>query len=275
MITGMPRIAIAVSDFDGVVSTFRDIFGMPVIDISDSSVASLGAKLAMCVPEGGSNIELMCPATPEAPLAQSLQRFLDKRGEGLFALMLEAPVPNDEAEVLTGNGLNVLPLMAGAGGRDIHPRSTHGVLIRVYPVNSFQGQMDPVKNALDITGITRVIIGVKDINEARAVYGEKLGMPIEEVQRNERLGVDSVLCLPPSGGVIELAAVADGSMAFAASLAEHLETRGEGMYALVLNTTDLDQANNILAERGLSLSATADGALETELHGARVRIEQN
>ena len=45
--------------------------------------------------------------------------------------MLEAPVPDEEAEVLLENGLGVLPLMQGAGGRDIHPKSTHGVLIRV------------------------------------------------------------------------------------------------------------------------------------------------
>ena len=142
MITGMPRIAIAVQDFPAIISLFRDKLGMPVLDISDSSVASLGASLAMCVPEGGSNIELMSPADPTAPLSQSLQRFLDRRGEGLFALMLEAPNPNAEAEDLIGRGLNVLPLMAGAGGRDVHPNSTHGVLIRVYPVNSFQGE-DP------------------------------------------------------------------------------------------------------------------------------------
>ena len=99
MITGMPRIAIAVRDFDKIITTFRDQFGMPVIDISDSSVDSLGARLAMCVPPGGSNIELMCPAVPEAPLSQSLQRFLDKRGEGLFALMLEALVEQVDAGV--------------------------------------------------------------------------------------------------------------------------------------------------------------------------------
>ena len=81
MITAMPRIAIAVNDFDGIVATFRKIFGMPVIDMSENSVPGLGAKLAMCVPPGGSNIELMCPANPDAPLSQSLQRFLDRRGE--------------------------------------------------------------------------------------------------------------------------------------------------------------------------------------------------
>jgi len=56
MITGMPRIAIVVRDFAETVITFRDKFGMPVIDLSEGSVESLGAKLAMCVPDGGSNI---------------------------------------------------------------------------------------------------------------------------------------------------------------------------------------------------------------------------
>ena len=116
MITGMPRIAIAVTDFAAAVETSRNRLEMPVLDISERSVDSLGARLAMCVPSGGSNIEIMSPANPKAPLSQSLQKFLDRRGEGLFALMLEAPVPDDEAGVLASHGLNVLPRMAGAGG---------------------------------------------------------------------------------------------------------------------------------------------------------------
>ncbi|HJL52146.1 MAG TPA: VOC family protein, partial [Arenicellales bacterium] len=86
MITGMPRIAIAVNDFPKAIDFFKEKLGMPVVDMSAGSVDSLGAKLAMCVPENGSNIELMSPADPDAPLSQSLDRFLDRRGEGLFAL---------------------------------------------------------------------------------------------------------------------------------------------------------------------------------------------
>lgn len=52
MITAMPRIAIAVHEFDRIVALFREVFGMPVIDISESSVPDLGAKLAVCAPGG-------------------------------------------------------------------------------------------------------------------------------------------------------------------------------------------------------------------------------
>src|SRR5579859_2087744 len=138
VITAMPRIAIAISDLGAAVTTFREVFGMPVIDFTEETVPTLGAQIALCVPEGGSNIELMAPADRGKPLSQALDRFLDRRGEGLYALMLEAPDPDREAAALAGRGLDVLPLMAGAGGRDVHPRSTHGVLIRVYPSDSVQ-----------------------------------------------------------------------------------------------------------------------------------------
>lgn len=276
MITGMPRIAIAVRDFDKIITTFRDQFGMPVIDISDTSVDSLGAKLAMCVPQGGSNIEIMCPEIATAPLCQSLQRFLDRRGEGLFALMLEAPSPDDEAEVLLERGLHVLPLMAGAGGRDIHPKSTHGVLIRVYPVNSFQGEKQQSDETLSLSGITRVMIAVQNIDQAVAVYGAKLGMPIDPVAVDAVRGVKSALCHPPTGGMIELVCVEDNKQAFAKSVEAFLQSRGEGMFALVLETQDLQKTAEVLSQRGLNVDTVTDDAIEiarADTFGALIRIE--
>src|SRR4051794_14031760 len=70
MITAMPRIAIAVHDFGAAVATFRDTFGMPVVDFSPRTVATLGAHVGMCAPPGGSNIELMAPADAPKPLSQ-------------------------------------------------------------------------------------------------------------------------------------------------------------------------------------------------------------
>jgi len=276
MITGMPRIAIAVRDFDKIITTFRDQFGMPVIDISDTSVDSLGAKLAMCVPQGGSNIEIMCPEIATAPLCQSLQRFLDRRGEGLFALMLEAPTPDDEAEVLLERGLHVLPLMAGAGGRDIHPKSTHGVLIRVYPVNSFQGEKEQSDETLSLSGITRVMIAVQNIDQAVAVYGAKLGMPIDPVAVDAVRGVKSALCHPPTGGMIELVCVEDNKQAFAKSVEAFLQSRGEGMFALVLETQDLEKTAEVLSQRGLNVDTVTEDAIEiarADTFGALIRIE--
>ena len=276
MITAMPRIAIAVNDFDGIVATFRKIFGMPVIDMSEDSVPGLGAKLAMCVPPGGSNIELMCPANPGAPLSQSLQRFLDRRGEGLFALMLEAPVPDEEAEVLLENGLGVLPLMQGAGGRDIHPKSTHGVLIRVYPERSFTGELSPSNDPLQISGIVRVVVAVADIDHAVHVYGQGMGLATDAPTVDVERGVKTATVHPRIGGTIELVSPHDSDKSFSSAIAAFLGEKGEGMYALVLQADNLAEAADVLTSRGLSVSENG-GALEIDRNdtfGALICIEQ-
>ena len=281
MITALPRIAIAIHDFSKCLATFRDALGMPVVDLSESSVASLGTKVAMCVPEGGSNIELMSPADPNAPLSHSLQKFLTRRGEGLFALMLEAPDPNAEAEALSDRGLNVLPLMAGAGGRDVHPNSTHGVLIRVYPVNSFRGHATGHEQNTDapgLSGIARVIVAVHDLDHAVAVYGKKFALDIAEPTVAAKRGVRSAICTPPSGGVIELVSVYDRNRPFAESIATFLDGGREGMYALVLQSPDLQRSARNLATRGIEVHNIADlpDILEIEqasTFGARIWVE--
>ncbi|MDE0442016.1 MAG: VOC family protein [Gammaproteobacteria bacterium] len=235
MITGMPRIAVAVHDFDACVDRFRDEFGMPVVDLTPGSVESLGAKLAMCVPEGGSNIELMSPANPETPLSQSLSRFLERRGEGLFALMLEAPEPDEEAKGLADRGLNVLPLMAGASGRDVHPNSTHGVLIRVYPVNSFSGAPSPSTSGL--SGIIRVVVAVRDLGHARRVYQTGFGLACDPEREDAARGVRGFICSPPTGGVIEFVSPNNAARSFARGIASFLDER-EGLYALVSHAAE-------------------------------------
>ena len=227
----MPRVAIATHDFGRCVETFRHDYGLPVIDLSAGSVESLGAKLAMCVPEGGGNIELMSPADPQAPLSLSLSRFLERRGEGLFAMMLEAPDPDREAVGLAERGLNVLPRMAGAGGRDVHPNSTDGVLIRVYPVRSFTGETSPSESGL--SGIMRVIVAVGDLDHARRVYQTGFGLSCDAAYDDDLRGVRAFICRPPAGGAIEFVTPADVDRPFARDVAKFLEDR-PGLYALVL-----------------------------------------
>ncbi len=282
MITGMPRIAIAVHDFAAAVASFREKLGMPVVDVSESSVKDLGARLAICVPKGGSNIEIMSPADPSAALSQSLQRFLDRRGEGLFALMLEAPDPEKEAEVLLDRGLNVLPLMQGAGGRDVHPNSTHGVLIRVYPVDSFADcEGTGPANAKDnpeLSGIARVIIAVDDLDRAVDVYGTGFAMDIGRPSLDAERGVQTAICTPATGGAIELVSVQDPERPFARSVREFLDKDREGMFAGVLQSRDLQASRHALLARGVEVAPSDESPDVLEIDrgatfGMRVRIE--
>jgi len=277
MITSMPRIAIASADFAGLVHTCSQLLGLPVIDLSEAYLPVLGARLAMCVPPGGSNIELMSPGTASAPLSQSLQRFLDRRGPGLFALMLEAPDPDAEAAALAGRGLQVLPRMPAAEGRDLHPASTHGVLIRVYPVDSFTGQAPAGTPVGPLSGIQQVLVAVHDLERAVHTYGHGLGLAVDMPVVDAERGVASATVRPPRGGTIELLAVVDATRPFAAPIAAHLASRGEGLHALVLHAPDPLALLAGWRSAGLGAAPAADdpGVVELAppaLAGVRLRI---
>ncbi|MFV0259080.1 MAG: VOC family protein [Acidimicrobiales bacterium] len=233
MITAMPRVAIAVTDYDEALETFRTGFGMPVRDLSDQTVPELGAHVGMCVPLGGSNIELMAPADPNKPLSQALQRFLDRRGVGPYALMLEAPDPDAEADELVARGGGVLPLRAGAGGRDVHPRSTHGVLIRIYPDGSFVADGDRSSRDPGLSGIITVTVASPDVVAAAEAYRVGLGLLVGEPEKDRERGLVVARCRPPAGGEIELVTPID-DRPVARAVARHLADRGSGIYALTL-----------------------------------------
>jgi catechol 2,3-dioxygenase-like lactoylglutathione lyase family enzyme len=251
VITALPRIAIAVHDFDAALSTFGEVFGMPVLDFSARTVPTLGAHVAMCVPTGGSNVELMAPADPTKPLSQALQKFLDRRGDGIYALMLEAPDPDAEAAAVSQRGLDVLPLMAGAGGRDVHPRSTHGVLIRIYPDNSAANE--PRDGAAPgLSGIMRAIVATTDASLAANTYGHGFGLDVGPVRSDEERGVLAAAARAPKGGVIELVSAVDPGKRFARDIEDCVKEQNGGLYGLVLRAKDPAGALTVLAARGLA-----------------------
>jgi catechol 2,3-dioxygenase-like lactoylglutathione lyase family enzyme len=261
VITAMPRIAIAVRDFDAAVSMFRDTLGMPVVDFSPRTVPTLGAHVGMGVPQGGSNIELMAAADRGRPLSQALQRFLDQRGEGLYALMLEAPDPDREALELASRGLDVLPLMPGAGGRDVHPRSTHGVLVRVYPDDSATTGEVAETGDLGLSGIVKVVVATADASLAAAAYGDGFGLDVGPAVEDDERGVLAVTCRPPKGGVIELVSCVDPARPFGRAIEGCVKDRRGGMYALVLTSPDPPRTAARLAEHGVATSADPTGCV--------------
>ena len=276
MITALPRVAIATPDYDGAMALFRDVLAMPVDDFSPTTVPSLGARVGMCQPAGGSNIELMAPATPGEPLSEALQRFLDRRDEGFYALMLEADDPNAEADELAARDLDVLALMAGAGGRDIHPRSTHGVLIRVYPTGSVAQPEEPRTGVGGVSGIVRAVVATGDADKAVLAYRDGFGLAADEPVDDSARGVRSVRLRAPVGCDIELVSPIDGAKPLAAAVQGMLEARGEGLYAIVLSATDPAAVAAALTGAGFEpheFDAGAGSGFEVAAFGARIIVE--
>lgn len=279
MITGLPRIAIAMTaaEYLVAVETFRTVFGMHVNDMSDRTVLELGAHVGMCQPLGGSNVELMAPSDPDTALSMALNRFLDRRGTGLYALMLEAADPNVAAEELALRRMNVLPVMAGATGRDVHPNSTHGVLMRVYPTGSVPQPDEPIAEAPHLSGIVRVIVATDDAAVAAKAYDHGLGLEVTHVEPDPERGVLGAHATAPRGAatrgaVIELVSPLDESRPFAAAIASHLRDKAEGMAALVLSADDPVNAAKLLASRGLASDLHGPFGPEVTAFGTRFVI---
>jgi hypothetical protein len=123
-----------------------------------------------------------------------------------------------------------------------------------------------------------VIVAVHDLDHAVAVYGNKFALDIAEPTVDAKRGVRSTVCTPPSGGVIELVSVYNRNQPFAESVAEFLDSSREGMYALVLQSRDLQGSARNLATRGVAVHNVADSPdiLEIEralTFGARIWVE--
>lgn len=284
MISGLPRIAIAMTaaEYLVAVDTFRTVFGMHVNDMSDRTVPDLGAHVGMCQPLGGSNVELMAPSDPDAPLSMALNRFLDRRGTGLYALMLEAANPNAEADELALRGMNVLPVMAGATGRDVHPNSTHGVLMRVYPTGSVPQPDEPAVGAPHLSGIVRVIVATDDASVAAKAYDHGLGLDVSHAEPDTERGVLVAHAMAPraagngaagnASAVIELVSPLDESRPFAGAIASHLRDKGQGMAALVLSAEAPALAAELVGERGLAADLHGPFGPEVTAFGTRFVI---
>jgi methylmalonyl-CoA epimerase len=107
-------------------------------------VDTLGLKLSRIeeVPEqkvrvailkaGETTIELLEPTSPDSPV----QKFIEKRGEGLHHLTLETDELAERLQKLKGANIALIDEQPriGAGGASIaflHPKSAHGVLVEL------------------------------------------------------------------------------------------------------------------------------------------------
>ncbi|MBC8204233.1 methylmalonyl-CoA epimerase [bacterium] len=123
------HIGIAVSDFDAAA----DILGNKLNlhehepeEVPDQKVVTLSFSA------GGSEIELLKPASDESPIA----KFIAQKGQGIHHIALRVDDLQYELDKLASAGVKLIdekPRM-GAGGKliaFIHPKSAGGILIEL------------------------------------------------------------------------------------------------------------------------------------------------
>jgi len=129
MIKGIDHISIAVKSIDEAKKFWVDTLGLEYLRTENVP----GQKVRVAVLAAGeATVELMEPTAADSPV----QKFLDKRGEGLHhvAFATGKLAGHLQALKLANIGLIDEEPRIGAGGAHIafiHPRSAHGVLIEM------------------------------------------------------------------------------------------------------------------------------------------------
>jgi methylmalonyl-CoA epimerase len=130
----LDHIGIAVHSIEEALRTYQHRLGFKLLEI----VAIDEQKVRVAVlPAGGSRIELLEPTAPDSPI----QRFLEKRGEGVHHLCFQVKDIRRKIEELRSASLQLISMPSDTGleGRKIaflHPKSAHGVLIELVECES-------------------------------------------------------------------------------------------------------------------------------------------
>ena len=129
MIKGIDHIGIAVKSLEEAKKFWVDTLGLKYLRTED--VPEQKVRVAVLA-AGPATVELLEPTAADSPV----QKFLDKRGEGLHHLAFATDkLPEHLQSLKAGNiGLIDEETRSGAGGAPIaflHPKSAHGVLIEL------------------------------------------------------------------------------------------------------------------------------------------------
>jgi len=129
MIKGVDHVGIAVKSIDEAKKFWVDTLGLKLSHIEE--VPEQKVRVAM-LQAGETTIELLEPTSPDSPI----QRFIEKRGEGLHHLTLQTDNLAERLKKLKGAGVALIDEQprTGAGGANIaflHPKSAHGVLVEL------------------------------------------------------------------------------------------------------------------------------------------------
>ena len=100
-------------------------------------------------------------------------------------------------------------------------------------------------------GVNRVLIAVRDVEEASKRYSSLLGIRFWDAGVQEDFGVRAMVSW--EGGV-ELIAPLDTD----SRVARFLEKNGESIYGVAFNVTDIDRAVTAARQKGIRITHTID-----------------
>jgi methylmalonyl-CoA/ethylmalonyl-CoA epimerase len=125
----LDHIGIAVNSIEEALKSYQTGLGFSVKEII--TIEQQKVRVAV-LPSGESRMELLEPTGAASPI----QKFLDKRGEGLHHLCFKVANLEEKLQELRKSAVQLIDSIPCLGLENrkvafLHPRSTHGVLIEL------------------------------------------------------------------------------------------------------------------------------------------------
>jgi methylmalonyl-CoA/ethylmalonyl-CoA epimerase len=129
MIRGIDHVGIAVKSINEAKKFWVDTLGLKLSHIEE--VPEQKARVAV-LKVGETTIELVEPTSADSPI----QRFIEKRGEGLHHLTLQTDHLAERLKSLKDANVALIdekPRLGASGAKIafLHPKSAHGVLVEL------------------------------------------------------------------------------------------------------------------------------------------------
>lgn len=258
---------------------FRDLFGLEVIrGVVDPNDIPADPGRDMVVSEYQIGDGFVALLQPHGERSQ-IQHFLDRRGEGFYALSFDVGNLDDAAEELKRRGVPFIDTRRAdvddQGSRGflwISPSFTKGVAVQL----TWPWSMEQGANA-NLVGLSSAVVAVADIDAVLPAYRELLDLEERERVRNDRFGYEAaVLSIGNSSDVLVIAQSTDPEK----PLGQHLAAKGASIFQFTITAKDLKAEVARLRAAGASVEVDDEAApalawLDTSLsHGARIELAQ-
>lgn len=132
LFTALDHVGIAVPDLDAAIAWYGDTFGMVLVHQEVNEEQGVREAMLSVGPEGGAQVQLLAPLSPDSALA----RFLDRSGPGVQQVAYRVEDIDAVCGQLRSRGLRLLhdtprPGTGGSRINFVHPKDAGGVLVEL------------------------------------------------------------------------------------------------------------------------------------------------
>ncbi len=235
MINDFAMLTMAVRDADAAAADYQAMFGMQELAKGDS--AELRCRYVM-LSLGNTRIDFIHPHESNEPLKQ----FLDEKGEGVWAIVLQVEDAAAAAERLKAAGAEIYRDITMADGTRIigvPATQTHGVTVQLAQVAPGSALFPPIPPDSGGTAeeLTLHCIIVRDMEQAVADWTRLFGTGVATVHEGEELGnKNTMVPLGTKGAHLEIMTPRTGEEDWAG----FLDKKGESTFLIGVKVADMD-----------------------------------